>query len=393
MINVKAITDAPIKAAVKRTDTAHAAEGNNTIITEGRSPYISDGMTWVVWDTSINSWRDTGIRAEGQPGRDGRDGADGAPGLDGAPGKDGSKGEKGDPGEQGPQGPQGPKGEQGIQGPKGDNYVLTDADKQAIAGMVDAVMDVQDENGNTFVTDKIAKIPTSSDTRVGIMTSNSPNGLAHLGNGLWRISPATNTNIDSRAANYRPIISRNLDYAVKAAMCDGKGAAWTADEQKAARERIGSEQWDLICDVELMEEARQIFVEKDINGNSFELEKVYMEQYVPISNKNGQTALQFNLPNNTDSISFYLISSAGMSTTENKVSKGFVYKIANTWFVFSLPGANQNSVYAWTSSPIHTNVMSVEIEKYPNIYNFAFEQLNGGILPVGTTLKVWGVKK
>lgn len=32
-----------------------------------------------------------------------------------------------------------------------------------------------------------------------------------------------------------------LDYAVKAAMCDGKGAAWTAEEQAAARERMGVE--------------------------------------------------------------------------------------------------------------------------------------------------------
>ena len=31
----------------------------------------------------------------------------------------------------------------------------------------------------------------------------------------------------------------NLDYAVKAAMCDGKGAAWTAAEQAAARKRMG----------------------------------------------------------------------------------------------------------------------------------------------------------
>ena len=113
MINVKAITDAPIKASVKRTDTAHAAAGNNTIITEGRSPYISDGMTWVVWDTSINSWRDTGIRAEGQPGKDGKDGA---PGRDGADGLPGEKGEKGDP---------------------GDGYILTEADRKEIAGKID----------------------------------------------------------------------------------------------------------------------------------------------------------------------------------------------------------------------------------------------------------------
>ena len=133
MINVKAITDAPIKAYVKRTDTAHAAAGNNTIITEGRSPYISDGMTWVVWDTSINSWRDTGIRAEGQPGRDGADGLpgrDGRDGVDGLPGRDGRDGLDGADGAPGRDGVDGAPGRDGRDG---DDYVLTEDDKQEIA--------------------------------------------------------------------------------------------------------------------------------------------------------------------------------------------------------------------------------------------------------------------
>lgn len=207
------------------------------------------------------------VRAEASPfsalrGPQGPQGEQGPQGPQGPRGEQGPKGDTGPQGPKGPQGPQGPKGETGDtgpQGPKGNDYVLTDADKQDIAGKVDlsgTVSDVQDANGNSFVTDRVAKIPTSSDTQVGLMTSNSPYGLAHIGNGSWRISPATNTNIDSRAANYRPIISSNLDYAVKAAMCDGKGAAWTADEQKAARERMG-----IPGDYELL---RDITIEEDI---------------------------------------------------------------------------------------------------------------------------------
>lgn len=76
----------------------------------------------------------------------------GEQGPQGEIGPQGPKGDKGDPGETGPQGAQGiqgPKGdtgekgdrgEQGPQGPAGQNgndYVLTDADKQQIAGLVD----------------------------------------------------------------------------------------------------------------------------------------------------------------------------------------------------------------------------------------------------------------
>lgn len=73
----------------------------------------------------------------------------GPAGPQGEIGPQGPKGDKGDPGEigpqgaqgiQGPQGPQGNPGAQGPQGPAGQNgndYVLTDADKQQIAGLVD----------------------------------------------------------------------------------------------------------------------------------------------------------------------------------------------------------------------------------------------------------------
>lgn len=56
------------------------------------------------------------------------------------PGPKGDTGEQGPQGIQGPQGPQGDPGPQGPQGPAGQNgndYVLTDADKQQIAGLVD----------------------------------------------------------------------------------------------------------------------------------------------------------------------------------------------------------------------------------------------------------------
>lgn len=240
------------------------------------------------------------------------------------------------------------------------------------------MLDVQ-VNGASIVTDGVANLKASTHNGIGFNTAG------------FYVANCTSAQINNRSTSNQPLTPMSLDYAVKTAMCDGKGAAWTADEQKAARERIGSEQWDLICDVELMEQATEIFVEKDINGNSFELEKVYMEQYVPLSNKSGQTALEFNLPKDTSSQSFFLITVGGMSTTENKTSRGFVHKIANTWFTHSLQGTGP--VYAWSVAAIYSTTLSVEIEKYPNIYNLTFKQLNGGILPVGTTLKVWGVKK
>ena len=370
-----------IEARVVNTKSVEVRSVNSTEVEVNKSPYISeDTGNWMCYDEVTGKWVDTGVHAKGDKGDTGEQGPQGP------------KGEQGPKGDTGDTGPQGPKGEQGIQGPKGDSYVLTDADKQAIAGMVDAVKDVCDKENNSFVTDGVAKIPVATKYKLGLVKTTNTNGIyVSPSTGFMNVQKALDAGIEDRTEDYKPIVPSNLDYAVKAAMCDGKGAVWTADEQKAARERIGSEQWDLICDVELMEEATQIFVEKDINGNSFELEKIYMEQYVPHSNKNGQTALQFNLPKDTSSPSFYLVVNGGMSTTDNKTSRGFVHKIANTWFANSLSGTV--SVAAWSVAIVYSVVLPVRIEKYPNIYNLTFKQLNGGILPVGTTLKVWGVKK
>lgn len=71
------------------------------------------------------------------------------------------KGDKGDPGEPGPMGPQGPQGIQGIQGERGlkgdkgdpgDAYVLTEADKEEIADLVDGA--VIDDSAGIGDTDK-----------------------------------------------------------------------------------------------------------------------------------------------------------------------------------------------------------------------------------------------
>ena len=72
-------------------------------------------------------------------------GPQGEPGNDGAPGKDGEPGKDGKDGEQGPQGIPGPQGEPGPAGEDGKDYVLTDADKNAIALLAIELMPVAEE--------------------------------------------------------------------------------------------------------------------------------------------------------------------------------------------------------------------------------------------------------
>lgn len=119
-----------------------------------------------------------------------------------------------------------------------------------------AVDDVQ-INGASIVADGVANIPTIGKEQYGVAKFTGDNGLFGINYnknvGLY-IVKAENSNITNRVNDSRPITSTNLDYAVKSAMCDGKGAAWTADEQAAARERIGLRNLELIYELTAAED-------------------------------------------------------------------------------------------------------------------------------------------
>lgn len=98
-------------------------------------------------------------------------------------------------------------------------------------------------NGNSITANGVADIPIANGDTAGVILTDDisggySTGLITAENRLW-LRNADNSKIANR--NIRvPILANNMDYAVKAAMCDGKGAEWTADEQKAARERINA---------------------------------------------------------------------------------------------------------------------------------------------------------
>ena len=100
-------------------------------------------------------------------------------------------------------------------------------------------------DGESIVQDGVAEIPLcTTSTAPGLISIDlySNNGGLYRANeatGLIRIANAKNASIDKRENSFCPIVPKNLDYAVKAAMCDGKGAAWTDAERIAALLRMG----------------------------------------------------------------------------------------------------------------------------------------------------------
>lgn len=77
----------------------------------------------------------------------------------------------------------------------------------------------------------------ADNSNFGVVKTNSNYGI-QTDNGMLYINRASAAQIKARH-QWAPITPNNLDLALKAGMCDGIGPAWTEDEQKSARTRMG----------------------------------------------------------------------------------------------------------------------------------------------------------
>lgn len=140
------------------------------------------------------------------------------------------------------------------------NQLLMYADdtKEKLLATLELPSGVEDVqiNGTSIVENGIAEIPMMGTGKSGLIQFKGGYGLQLIGNYLL-VRGATETEIANRTRSRSPILANStLDYAVKVAMCDGKGVAWTAEEQASARERMGT--WITIADITLEEDASMI---------------------------------------------------------------------------------------------------------------------------------------
>lgn len=145
-------------------------------------------------------------------------------------------------------------------------------------------------NGESIVQDGVAEIP-KADTNthnLGLIRVNAGNGFAVSADGTLNIIECTD---DSLKKRYARIVSGNvIDYAVKVAMCDGKGTAWTAEEQAAARERIGITDFKNVVSATLEEESL-INITLDKDGNTFDYDETYIRLIIPKTLENISTSI------------------------------------------------------------------------------------------------------
>ena len=136
-------------------------------------------------------------------------------------------------------------------------------------------------NGQSIVQDGVAEIPIATQiNQIGLMKLSTPGESGLDIDALKRliVSPTNKELIAKRhellySRNKQAVATPQIDDAVKAAMCDGKGAAWTAEEQAAARERMGLYgNWQLKSSFTLENPVAYIDILDNLNTNEVYLE-------------------------------------------------------------------------------------------------------------------------
>lgn len=301
---------------------------------------------------------------EGRPGRDGTDGKDGAAGVKG------DKGDKGDP------------GANGAPGKDGSDATVTAQNIEAALGYA-PVRDVQIA-GSSVLVDGVANVPIASVTGAGVVSILYPadSGIWN-DNGSLKISYATDSEISTRSGFRKTIVCANLDTAVKAAMCDGKGAAWTAAEQKAARERMGIPgDYELIEEITLAEES-SIVRSREPNGILYNFAAIMLRAEFPASDKTGNIFLKYIIGNIRNDITSYFLSPYNANAVKYGYSKVWLEngRYRSGWWSCT---ENHGQYAQYYENPAQQDKYSIADG---NIVKF-----NTDVMAAGTKISIYGVR-
>ena len=236
-------------------------------------------------------------------------------------------------------------------------------------------------NGESIVQNGTAEIPLCTKTKeaglISIDTYSSDGGLHRANNatGLIRIASATNNQIDERRNQFCPIVPETIDYAVKAAMCDGKGAMWTADEQTAARKKMGIYDWEDILDVTLEEDGA---VNLDLNGT-------FKDLYLYINQSNVETPITgvtYLIPYCANDSGYFNVYYPPTTTAFKDIAAIWYYNENITYRYACVSNAQKESTGTQTAClKVWDKNNQTDSKKYPS---GAFIRLNG--------LTVWKAK-
>lgn len=295
-------------------------------------------------------------------------------------------GERGPQGEPGERGPQGDKGDKGVPGADGSDATVTAENIQSALGYA-PVKDVQ-VAGSSVLEDGVANVPIATKTVNGVMRPDFY-GVGVSATGILYVQNTSNINITNRVSS-APLTAYNLDYAVKAAMCDGKGAAWTSDEQKTARERMGVDKaYELIEEITLAEETGVIERDTEPDGRAYNFTE--LKCLVIGKNSSGNNVYYALTSNRLNKLPVSIFSISGSDASYRSLAE-----ISCAGAIVVGTGTNAAGYNVVQSTMLGTyNVLSTIYWPSGKIEGFILRPQNAqnpGQLMTGTKIMIYGVR-
>lgn len=288
-------------------------------------------------------------------------------------------------GKDGKQGPKGDTGATGPQGAPGSDASVTAENVQAALGYT-PVKDVQ-MDGESLVQDSVATIPLAGYNRLGAVKLDPAGFAAASVEGMLSLVPPTDAQISTHTHTQRPITPSCMDYAVKAAMCDGKGAAWTDAEQAAARTRIGIDKNYVLIERIVMSEQAVISRSVEPDGTPYNLLSVLCVVTIPI----GEYDIGYDFfracSGNTIIGRGYI---KGIKpNTRSMVGSQFCTQEEGYWKTYWYDYNTNDSVVNYKGNANDYQFgFKYRIKDYPTITKINYLQS----LPVGSTIEIYGVR-
>ena len=254
---------------------------------------------------------------------------------------------------------------------------------------VDYIVEVPTvETVDAELENKQDKLPFASSEQAGIVKVQNKYGIdVNNTNGLIFLYPTGDAEISARSTtNRRAICISNLDYAVKAAMCDGKGAAWTADEQKAARARIGEDEYELIEEIDTTEAMDSIYRTTEPDGTAYNFKDVMIFYDVPAQTESKTFFVRCT--SNNEYLSYCAISISSISS----VSRAFAM-IKNVNGIVMNQYSKQNCAYTSSGGAtlIYSNNYVLGYKPIDKIW-LTFGYSSGNTFKSGEKIYIYGVR-